>query len=308
MTNIPVSDPAGVFEHIRPSPVGDTLLASQIEKSWHSLGYAYKRYLDSTAMGREARRAYGARVNRYTTFAAAQYNGNFPPAALHADIVEAFVQFLQLELGLAESSINCTITTLRHFYQYVGIDISSIPKRIVASSGVSVLNSESIRNLADVVSRRSKRDQAIIHLFLLAGLRTRELVNLNVQDFNRDGKGVCTISIITSESKGNRILTLAPSFATVIEGFVETRFGAGEEALFVTKNGHRMTATAINYIVRSVGWAARIELSPGILRDTFLYHQLSQRQSLRDVAYVGGYSRLSSLKRHIGLRVRKRRV
>ncbi|MBX9670103.1 MAG: hypothetical protein K2X93_21060 [Candidatus Obscuribacterales bacterium] len=48
-----------------------------------------------------------------------------------------------------------------------------------------------------------------------------------------------------------------------------------------------------------------LELSPGILRDTFLYHQLSQRQSLKDVAYVGGYSRLSSLRRHIGIKAHK---
>lgn len=320
MTNIPTSDPAGLyFEHSRPDQgverfVQDAPRAvahvpglAQVVQGWYAVSYAYKRHLETTAMGREARRAYGARVSRYTSFASAYYNGDFPPAPLHLGIVEDFVKHLESELGLAESSINCTITTLRHFYQFVGIDISSIPKRIVVAAGVSVLNSDNIRNLADVVSKRSKRDQAIIHLFLLAGLRTRELVNLNVRDFKTDARGVCSLSIITGET-GNRILTLAPSFASVIEAYIQTRFGANEEAMFVTKNGQRMTTTAINYIVRSVGWAARIELSPGILRDTFLYHQLSQRQSLREVAYVGGYSRLSSLKRHIGLKPRKKQV
>lgn len=256
-------------------------------------------------MGREARRAYGARVSRYATFAATCTDGNIPPASLHADIVENFIRFLQTELELAESSINCTITTLRHFYLYLGIDISAIPKKIIASSGVNILNSDSINNLADVVSRRSERDQAIIHLFLLAGLRTRELVNLNVQDFSKDAQGMCTIRIVMGQSKGNRNLLLTPSFASVIEAYLQIRFGAFDDAIFVTKKGQRMTTTAINYVVRSIGWAARLELSPGILRDTFLYHQLSQRQSLKDVAYVGGYSRLSSLRRHIGIKARK---
>ena len=114
-----------------------------------------------------------------------------------------------------------------------------------------------------------ERDTFLIQLFLNTGLRCSGVWKLNVEDINLETK-----ILTTTEKRGKvRVYPLTDEMIELVNAWLKVRQGRandGEEALFVSERGSRLSTERIAEIVHA--YAGNIEgksISPHKLRATF---------------------------------------
>lgn len=102
---------------------------------------------------------------------------------------------------------------------------------------------ESRKLLQNIKGKYAVRDRAILTLFLNCGLRLSELVSINRDDIRDD-----TLRVI---GKGNkeRTIYLNKAVLSALKSYLDTRTD-NNPALFVSERGQRISARAVQYLVK----------------------------------------------------------
>lgn len=139
------------------------------------------------------------------------------------------------------------------------------------------------------------RDRALVHLFLLAGLHVQEAASLIWDDVDFEAR------VLRIPVKGGRVRIVA------FEGQLDTSLmllrGDRERGhVFVNaREGDPLSERSMTRIVRHTGDAIGIEnLTPRLLRLTFVQRQLADGKSRKGTAYRAGYTTENSLRRAVG--------
>jgi site-specific recombinase XerD len=120
------------------------------------------------------------------------------------------------------------------------LESPKLPKRMPKYMSLD----ESIRLLIE--SEKSPRDYCILTIFLNCALRLSELVNLNIEQMDGD-----SIQIIGKGNKERRIFhTSATKKALIVWLAKRNAMNPQTNALFITKNGTRITARGVQDIVK----------------------------------------------------------
>ncbi len=149
-----------------------------------------------------------------------------------------------------------------------------------------------IRTIENSDSRNKIRDLAIAKLFLYAGLRISELVNLNLENLDFDdealkfyGKGNKERFIPLHNDVMEAILDYLP-----IRDEIEVKEEKDEEALFLSSHGRRISPRTVQIFVKKYAKEAGLrqasKITPHKLRHTFatsLYHQTKDIKVLQDL-------------------------
>jgi len=139
------------------------------------------------------------------------------------------------------------------------------------------------------------RDHAILELFYSSGLRLAELVSLN---FNTLDLGNGTITV-TGKGNKTRIVPVGSHAVEAIEAWLSARVTiaqAEEPALFITKQGKRITPRAIQYRLKewSIKQGINSDVHPHMLRHSFATHVLQSSGDLRAVQEMLGHANIST--------------
>ncbi len=149
-----------------------------------------------------------------------------------------------------------------------------------------------IRTIRNSDSRNNIRDLAIVKLFLYAGLRISELVNLDMENLDFDDEA------LKFYGKGNKERVI-PLHNDVIEAIldylplrdqVDIKKEEDKNALFLSSQGKRISPRTIQLFVkkyaREAGLRQASKITPHKLRHTFatsLYHQTKDIKVLQDL-------------------------
>lgn len=141
-------------------------------------------------------------------------------------------------------------------------------------------------------SINQKRDLAIVKLFLYAGLRVSELVNLNIDDIDFETQS------IKFYGKGNKERNL-PLHHDVIEAIrdyiperkeIKIKDEDAKSALFLSRYGRRISVRAVQQMVKKYARMAGVrnsrKITPHKLRHTFasiLYHKTKDIRIIQDL-------------------------
>jgi site-specific recombinase XerD len=141
------------------------------------------------------------------------------------------------------------------------------------------------------------RDRALLELLYAAGLRVSELVGLDVRDVDMD-EGTLRV---TGKGRKQRIALFGGPAARVLqawlrEGRPALASGRAEPALFLNRDGGRLSVRAVQLMVRRAGIAAGIETKthPHLLRHTFATHLLDGGADVRVVQELLGHARATT--------------
>lgn len=139
------------------------------------------------------------------------------------------------------------------------------------------------------------RDQAIMELLYSSGLRLSELVGLNLGDAET-GSG--EVRVLGKGAK-TRIVPVGRKADEALRHWHKDRgrwAAAGEHALFVGKNGRRISARMVQQRLRY--WALKrgvnTSLHPHMLRHSFATHMLESSGDLRAVQELLGHANIST--------------
>ena len=148
------------------------------------------------------------------------------------------------------------------------------------------------------------RNFFIINLFLHTGLRISELVSLDVKDMEKTKKN----EFLQIIGKGNKERVIPINISqlceelsdhnSLIEKYLDYRksIKCDDDALFVSKNGKRLTPRSIQMKLKKIISYSNIdkEITPHKLRHTFATHFLRNGANIRIVQEVLGHSSIST--------------
>ena len=139
------------------------------------------------------------------------------------------------------------------------------------------------------------RDKAIYELFYSSGLRLSELTSLAPGDVNF---GDATVRV-TGKGAKTRIVPVGSHALAALKKWLARRaliVKEGADALFVNRNGARLSARGIQYRIKE--WALKLGLAanvhPHVLRHSFASHVLQSSGDLRAVQEMLGHASIST--------------
>ena len=217
---------------------------------------------------------------------------------------QAFRRYLARlrEIGTASASVGRKVSTIHTFYRFLAregilerdplLGVSS-PKR--ERRLPKVLGKEQLTAIiegADSDAPQGLRNRAILELMYAAGLRLAEVVGL-------DSTGVdLREQLVRVRGKGNkeRVVVIGWPAVEALQRYL--REGrrklsrAGETALFVNRDGRRLSGRSVQKIVRSHALKAGLDqrVFPHLLRHSFATHLLDGGAELRVVQELLGHA------------------
>jgi integrase/recombinase XerC len=146
-----------------------------------------------------------------------------------------------------------------------------------------------------VSSPLDARDKAMFELLYSSGLRLAELVNLDPIDMDFADASVR----VTGKGNKTRIVPLGSHAITALQAWMAVRepiAKPGESALFVGKNGARISPRTVQLHLRQWGIKQGIAsgVHPHLLRHSFATHVLQSSGDLRAVQEMLGHASIST--------------
>ncbi|MGQ9572172.1 MAG: site-specific tyrosine recombinase/integron integrase [Dehalococcoidia bacterium] len=211
------------------------------------------------------------------------------------------------EQGMASGSIVRRVSSIRSFYRFLARQ-----GHVEHDPLAGVRGPKKGRRLPGVLSRRqvlailgavegdspnALRDRAILELLYAAGVRLSELVALDISDVDIPEQQVRVVG------KGNkeRIALMGRAAADALQRYL--RQGRPtlvqrpqERALFLNRQGGRLSARAVQLMVRRCALKAGLDerVFPHLLRHTFATHMLDGGADLRVVQELLGHASVGS--------------
>lgn len=270
---------------------------------WEGVLIASERELTARGAAAATRRAYRGDLDE---FAAACARRDLEPAAVGYPEMRAYAAGLA-ERELAPATIARKLAAIRGLFDLLvkrgevpqnPAELLVNPKR--AAKLPRVLGAEQMGRLLDAIPAAdalAARDRAMFELAYACGLRSAELVGLDLDSVAGDRR---SIRVIGKGSK-ERQVPVGRRAADSLERYLSrARPGlAGERselALFLSRSGRRLSPSDVTRRLR--GWSARISeaagISPHVLRHSFATHMLEGGADLRSIQELLGHESVST--------------
>ena len=208
--------------------------------------------------------------------------------------------------GVANASVSRKVSTLRTFYRYLRnediLDVDPMlgvrgPKkeqrlpRFLTQGQI-----ETLLSAADKDTPQGLRDRAILELLYAAGLRVSEVVGVEVANVDLDDQ---TARVFGKGARERLVMMGRPAVRAVERYLDEGRPHLAKgptTALFLNRDGGRLSQRAVQIMVRKYAVAAGLERSvhPHLLRHTFATHLLEGGAELRVVQTLLGHANVNT--------------
>ncbi len=140
------------------------------------------------------------------------------------------------------------------------------------------------------------RDRAMLELLYATGLRVSEIVGLDTRDMNLHEQSVR----VTGKGKKERVVLMGEPALRAIERYLHEARPAlatgAEAALFLNRDGGRLSVRRVQLLLRKYAMAAGIEkrAHPHLLRHTFATHLLDGGADVRVVQALLGHANVNT--------------
>ena len=206
--------------------------------------------------------------------------------------------------GLDGRSLARMLSAWRGFYRYLARDhgyptnpCSGLRAPKARKSLPHALSPDEAGRMMEIPDddKLGARDKAICELFYSSGLRLSELTNLALADIDFSDATVR----VTGKGAKTRVVPVGSQAITAVKKWLVKRallVKEGADALFVNRNGTRLTPRAIQY--RMKAWGLKLGLAanvhPHVLRHSFASHVLQSSGDLRAVQEMLGHASIST--------------
>jgi integrase/recombinase XerD len=217
--------------------------------------------------------------------------------------------------GLATSSINRLLSSLKGFYKYcaqeyqISNPTADIPQFKIARKLPKALSVSEISLLLDSVSNPADptalRDRAILELLYGTGARVAELVGIDISDISKDTFDGEEITILKLRGKGSkeRLVPLGKYAIEALDNYLVrlrpallAKNSQNDRALFLNSRGTRLSRqsawSTVLKAAESTGLQGRV--SPHVFRHSYATHLLDGGADIRVVQELLGHASVTT--------------
>lgn len=227
-----------------------------------------------------------------------------PMESASVDEVRMYIDYL-LEHRLAPRTINCNLSTIRGFYEYLYYEENVTIENPVITGLLlrephplpRYLHDNEVELFLESVS--SKRDLAIVMLMLRCGLRVQEVANLtlDVIDYRRS-------RILVTAGKGgkDRIVFISNDAAVALANYLKERPKSKERHIFLVAKGCRrdkpISVRMIQHLVQLYARQSGVHVTCHRLRHTMATQLLNANADLVSIQEILGHSKIKTTQRY----------
>lgn len=218
--------------------------------------------------------------------------------------VKYYIDFL-LGQRLKAHSINCHLSSIRRFYDYLK-DEEELPVTNPVPRGLALRVPHPLpKHVKDndvatfFKSVKKPRDLAIFMLMLRCGLRVDEVANLTLDtiDYNRS-------QILVKAGKGSkdRVVYISHDAAIALAEYLQVRIITAERKVFLVEKGtHRRNPISVRGIQKRIEYYSRksgVSVSCHQLRHTMATQLLNADADLVSIQEILGHTRIKTTQRY----------
>lgn len=270
---------------------------------WPDLVRLFERDLKAASSADRTVRAYRRDLFKFGEWCGGQ--GKAPLEASHRD-VRLFAASLSAD-GMSPATVARKLAALRGMFGFLRRTgrVNQNPADLVSAPRAGrklprVLTVAQIESLLESLPSGTPlelRDRAMFELAYSSGLRSEELVDLDVDSVDLDGMSV---RVIGKGSRHRQVPIGRPAGAALStwleRGRPELLDDRSEKALFLSRNGRRLSTSDVarRLAIRVRQAASTAGISPHDLRHSFATHLLEGGADLRSIQELLGHSSIST--------------
>ena len=212
--------------------------------------------------------------------------------------------------GLKSVTLRRKIAAIRTFWKYLvregmaDLDVARllvIPK--TPKNLPRVPSAEQTNSLLDAIAAggvaqpQPERDLAIFELLYGCGVRVSELVGLDLDDLDLEGR----VLRVTGKGRKERVVPFTGRVRDVLNRWLAKRTAAAEErAVFLSVRGGRLSDRAVRRLVKiyAIALTGDTTVHPHTFRHAYATHLLREGANLREIQELLGHAQLSTTQKY----------
>ncbi len=288
--------PYPVSTYTQQISIGKTVKLNLLQIAYEFFSQ-YTVWLKAQDLTEHEVRAQLCRVNHFLVFLGTAFSGEeniFTNSYRRDGALREYKNYLRHKIKSPAQSIEATLESTDRFFQFIGLP----PTKVQADPPVplkALSEHELTRFLTTLRSRINAREKALICLMLYAGLVPQECALIDLPDVKLS---TTTGFAIFGRDNVRYKLMLDTECRLAIREYLQERASQypfmDRPALFLDERGNRLTAAAVDAIVRQIGHEAGIEVTARSLQQTFQYQEaLKQNKALLAAELLSGVVQVS---------------
>ncbi|MCL7413683.1 MAG: tyrosine-type recombinase/integrase [ANME-2 cluster archaeon] len=258
----------------------------------------YKRYLKRKNCSAKTVKNYLHRLKQFMVWVAV------PVEQVSSTEIKRYIDFL-LEQGLQAHTINCHLSSIRGFYDYLKDEEELVAKNPVIRGLALRVPHPLPKHVKDndiaefLKSVKKPRDLAIFMLMLRCGLRVDEVANLTL-----DGIDYTRSQILVKSGKGakDRVVFISHDAAVALARYLQIRLDTAEKKVFLVEKGkYRGKPISVRGIQKRIEYYSKksgLQISCHQLRHTMATQLLNADADLVSIQEILGHTRIKTTQRY----------
>ncbi len=218
------------------------------------------------------------------------------PEECEVAAIKGFLARLRDSGQLSSSSINLRVCGLKYYFRYVvgRLDlVVGIPNQRIAKYHTEVLDSSEMKKLFQVC--RDMRQLLIVQLLFDTGLRSRELLRLQLKDFDKVHR---TITVNNAKGQKMRVVPYGSHIRTTMIAYIKM-LGYTPQGTLVESykyKGNPLSKGGLQNIIREIAKRTGIKkrIHSHCLRHTFAGHFLNNGGTIPQLQRLLGHSNITT--------------
>ncbi len=250
---------------------------------------AFEQWTTQNVMSAQSRRVYKSRLRSFfavldeTGF---DKRGLFDNQEARRNAIDCYKNSVRSYLKAA--TINGVMSTVNLFFEFNGVQAVPVDREFCSSISHKTLTREDQNRLLEVLHKNCrKQDRAMVLLLLSTGIKISECAGLNLGDILLSGNTVSlkifgSGSIDSASLCKTKTVVVPNTVVRILADWIARREldkNHYAPALFLNRQGLRMSTASIDMVVRRVGWASGLVLSAEMLRRTYFMSNTITSQS-----------------------------